>query len=118
MPISDKERSALMAMGRSARQALLYNQGRTIDDLGTISMFTDAVHRRLELIGEAARRISDAVRLRHPDVPWLNIIRTRHRIAHSYDTIDKFIVWKILDSHLPSLMVQIDRIIESEEGDR
>jgi uncharacterized protein with HEPN domain len=46
-----------------------------------------AVEREIEIIGEAANRISDALKLAHQDVPWTKIIGTRHRLAHEYDEI-------------------------------
>jgi uncharacterized protein with HEPN domain len=70
-----------------------------------------AVERNLEIIGEAVNRI-----LKHEDsFPIENargIIGTRNRIIHSYDMISDELIWTIVVKELPSLKVQVDRLLE------
>jgi uncharacterized protein with HEPN domain len=70
-----------------------------------------AVVRELEVIGEAANGISDDVKLQFPDVPWRQIIATRHRIIHEYFHVSYITVWAIMQNDLPRLDKQIEKII-------
>lgn len=62
------------------------------------------VERRLEIIGEAARRLSPAFREAHPDVPWRGLIGLRNVMAHEYDEIDHERVWNVLKHELPRIL--------------
>jgi uncharacterized protein with HEPN domain len=64
----------------------------------------DATLRNLELIGEAATHIPDAVRAAHPQVPWRLIIATRNRLIHGYLGIDNDTLWSIIQSDIPVLL--------------
>lgn len=63
------------------------------DRLDTDSMYRDAVVRQLEIIGEAASRLSPEFRLRTPEIPWLDIINMRHRLIRGYSKLDLNLVW-------------------------
>jgi uncharacterized protein with HEPN domain len=63
----------------------------------------DAVVRNLEVVGEAASRLTDAARNRRSDIEWLLIIALRNRIVHEYFGIDSEIVWEIIAHDLPAL---------------
>jgi len=61
----------------------------------------DSVVRNLEIIGEAANRISKEFRTRHTEIDWRKIIGLRNRIVHDYFNIDVEIVWEIVQKDLP-----------------
>ena len=71
-----------------------------------------ALVRLLEIIGEAAARVTPEVRDRYPDIPWLDIIGMRNRIVHGYDQVDFDILWDVMDLHLPSLVTELQRILD------
>jgi uncharacterized protein with HEPN domain len=56
----------------------------------------DAVIRRLEIIGEAAKRLPDELKNRYPAIPWKNIAGTRDVIVHDYDSVSMPIVWRVV----------------------
>jgi len=58
-------------------------------------MLQDAVVRNIEIIGEAASKLSEAFTKSHPDIDWRTIIASRDRLIHAYDTIDYQIVWDV-----------------------
>ena len=62
-----------------------------------------AVERKLEILGEAARRVSHDFQIRHPEIDWRNTIGLRNIIAHRYDQIEQERVWNILKTVLPDL---------------
>lgn len=63
----------------------------------------DAILRNLELIGEAATHVPEALRAMAPGVPWRQIVATRNRVAHAYLGISADTVWSILRDDLPAL---------------
>ncbi len=68
----------------------------------------------LQIIGEAASRISDVFRANHPEVAWGGIIGMRHVLVHGYFETDKDIVWKVVERDLPSLKVQLQKILSAD----
>ncbi len=63
----------------------------------------DAVVRNLEIIGEAAKRLSDDLRNKHPEIPWKQAAGLRDVLSHDYMSIDLTIVWNVIDARLPAL---------------
>jgi uncharacterized protein with HEPN domain len=70
----------------------------------------DAVVRNLEIIGEVARQLPVEWKQRHPTIHWSQIAGLRNRIVHDYAGVDLEIVWNILQTSMPELRSQIDRI--------
>jgi len=66
-------------------------------------MLQDAVIRNVEVMGEAARKVSDETRQVHPEIPWRQMVATRDRVIHGYFTVDLEIVWEIVETELPGL---------------
>ena len=92
--------SQMLAYAREARELA---QGRTRADLDRERILELAVLRVLGVIGEAATRLPDEVRERHPEVPWGSIVGLRNRLIHAYDEVDLDIVWDILTLDIPDL---------------
>ena len=65
----------------------------------------------LQIIGEAANRISPQLRELHPEIPWGQIIGTRHVLVHGYFDIDLDIVWTAIDINLPDLKNQVIKVL-------
>jgi uncharacterized protein with HEPN domain len=70
-----------------------------------------AVERELEILGEAARRISASLKAAHPEIPWQPIIAQRNVLAHEYGDIEHFRIWKVVTTHIPSLIAQLEPLI-------
>lgn len=66
-----------------------------------------AIERCLEIIGEAAKRISQEFRDAHPELPWRHIIAQRNVMAHEYDDILQELVWKTATEDVPALATMI-----------
>lgn len=73
----------------------------------------DAVIRNLQVLGEAANRISKETRVLYPNIEWMRIIRSRHILVHEYAGIDYEIVWRIIEVHLPPLEKALVAILKS-----
>ena len=67
----------------------------------------DATVRNLELLGEAATHIPEAIRLANPQIPWRLIFATRNRLIHGYLGIDNDTLWSIIRVDVPVLLPQL-----------
>ncbi len=94
-----------------ARDAVQLSTGRTRQDLDADRIFAYAMTHLVEVIGEAAARISESTRNQHPEIPWRPIIGTRNRLIHGYDQIDRNILWDILQLDLPPLIAALEQIV-------
>ncbi|MDP8240445.1 MAG: DUF86 domain-containing protein [Candidatus Hatepunaea meridiana] len=71
----------------------------------------------LQIIGEAARLVSEATRQAYPNIPWSDIVGMRHRIVHDYLNINFKIVWTVATDELPELVKELEKIVPIEERD-
>jgi uncharacterized protein with HEPN domain len=87
-----------------AEKVVAYTSG--LDQAGFVAsgLNYDATVRNLELIGEAATHVPDAVRAANPQIPWRLIVATRNRLIHSYLGIDNDTLWSIIRSDIPALL--------------
>jgi len=94
-----------------SRQAVDFLRDRRRSDMDGEAMLALAVTRLIELIGEAARKVSPAFKRQCPDIPWTLIVGTRDRLAHGYIEIDYDIIWRIVKNDLPSLVKQLEKLL-------
>jgi len=79
-------------------------QGRSRHDVDTDLTLRLAIVRAIEVLGEAASRMSDDGRSRLPDIPWAAIVGMRNRLTHAYFDIDYDIVWQTAAVEVPSII--------------
>jgi len=94
-------------MIRFAEKVLAYTHGHGRTSFAADGLVYDATLRNLELIGEAATKIPETVRLAQPQIPWRLIIATRNRLIHGYLGIDDDTLWSIIERDVPQLLVQL-----------
>ena len=75
-------------------------------------MAQDAVLRNFEIIGEAAKRLSDASKSRRPDIPWREIAGFRDVLIHNYMGVNLLRVWNVIEKNLPQLQRAVDDILK------
>lgn len=63
-----------------------------------------AVTHLLQIIGEAARRVSDEARDARPSIPWKAVVGMRHKVVHDYFGVDEDVVWNTARNELPPLI--------------
>ncbi|MGH3799958.1 MAG: HepT-like ribonuclease domain-containing protein [Pseudonocardiaceae bacterium] len=68
--------------------------------------------RHLQIIGEAASRLSDDARSRRPDIPWRKIIGLRHVLVHGYFDVDLDLVWSVVEHELAALRSAIALMVD------
>ena len=80
-------------------------------------MRQDAIIRNLEIIGEAAGRISRELRDAHPEVPWVDVIAHRNVLIHDYRRLIQGLIWRVVAEELPTLAERVRAITSATEGD-
>lgn len=90
-----------------AEKVIAYTDGLDQTAFVASGLNYDATVRNLELIGEAATRIPDAVRAANSQLQWRLIIATRNRLIHGYLGIDNDTLWSIVQSDIPALLPQL-----------
>jgi uncharacterized protein with HEPN domain len=77
-------------------------------------MLRGAVERHLEIIGEAANKVSEAFRQAHPEIPWRQMIAQRHVLVHEYGEIKHERIWQVATVHLPGLIAGLEPLLPPE----
>jgi uncharacterized protein with HEPN domain len=106
-----RDKASLMDILESARIAVEHVGSKRMEEFVADIQCQDAVIRRLEMIGEASRRISHETREAYSELPWTAMIQMRNLLIHQYDGIDIQIVYETAVSDLPSLIESIEKIV-------
>ena len=113
--MNDSDRERLRHMLDASREAISFVQGRTADDLTNDRMLLLSLVKELEIIGEAASRISAEGRSETNDIPWAKVIGMRNRLTHGYFDWDLGAIWSTLKSNLPDLVQSLEKALSSVE---
>ena len=111
-----RDRECLLDILQAARLALTYVSGKTEAAFVGDTQCQDAVIRRLEIIGEAARRLSEQTRGSLPTLPWNLMVGMRNLMIHEYDDVDLGVVWHTVQDDLPGLVVAIQSLVPPDES--
>lgn len=112
-PVRDKER--LEHIIASIDNIFDFTKGKTQEDLNVDKMMFYAVVKNIEVIGEAAFRLTKTFCQLHPDTPWPSIVRMRHVLVHDYYQIKNKEVWKVINEDLQPLRNQISNYISETD---
>lgn len=88
-----------------------YSQGLSLEQFSKDPKTMDAVVRNLEIIGEAVKKIPEALRAQHPDVEWKKIAALRDILIHEYFGVGSEIIWDIVLQKLPGLLKKVQEIL-------
>lgn len=106
---------SLKDMLEHARECIEMLEGKSRAELAANRMLQLALTRLIEIVGEAANRVSDETQQRHANLPWPKIIGMRNRLIHGYDVIDLDLLWETVATDLPTLVVQLEGIVENRK---
>jgi uncharacterized protein with HEPN domain len=101
-------------MIEAARAALGFMTGRSRADLDSDLMLLFAVVQAIQIIGEAASRVSQDTRRATQSVPWASIVGMRNRLAHAYADIDHEVVWKTVTVEIPAVLPALTALISGD----
>ncbi len=104
----------LLDMLLAARRAVGFAAPLTFPEFEDDHLHQLAILKAVETIGEAASRISQETKARHPEIPWTEIIGLRNRLVHAYFAIQLDIVWQIVQDDLPPLIKQLEPLVPPE----
>jgi len=98
-------------MREAARLATQFLQGATYSRFESDRMMQSAVERQLEIIGEAARRVSVEFQQVHPEIPWRSMIGMRNILIHDYGEVKLDRLWLIASQSIPELVILLGPLI-------
>jgi len=111
MPPDTRDPAYLWDMQDAAASIRQFAAGVTFEEYARNPMIRSAVERQLEILGEAARRVSQEFKETHPEVPWRRIVGLRNLLAHEYGDIQHERVWQIISGSIPSLIDQLRPLV-------
>ena len=94
-----------------AKEAVGLLAGKVKADLYRSRVLELAIVKIVEIVGEAANRLSTDDQLRYPTIPWKEIVGMRNRLVHGYDAIDLDVLWDTVHIDLPPLIDELERIL-------
>ncbi len=98
----------------AASEAVSFARGRTRTELDSDRMLMLSIVKSVELVGEAASRVSEEAREKYSEIPWADIIAMRNRLIHAYFDIDLDRVWDTLTDDLPPLIRTLQQVVALE----
>lgn len=97
-----------------ACEAVALVQGKTRGDLANTRLLQLGLVRLVEIIGEAATRVSKDVQAKHTSIPWEDVVGMRNKLIHGYDQVDMGILWDTVTDDLPQLIQELEAALATE----
>lgn len=108
-----EDRIRLLHMIEAAETAMAFADGRLRNEMETDRQLLFAITRAIEIIGEAASKVSSDTRQATVSIPWSRIISMRNRLAHAYFNVDPDILWRTVSEEIPDLLIRLRAAIGS-----
>ncbi len=99
----------------AAQAAVSFAEDKTRVNLEDDLMFAFALVRAIEIVGEAASRVSKEEQQNYPQIPWKNITGMRNKIIHDYFDVDYDVVWDTVRLRIPELIAELEKIVPAEK---
>jgi uncharacterized protein with HEPN domain len=111
MQANNRDAASLWDMIQAIRRIQEFTANLSFEDYQESILIQSAVERQLEILGEAAGRISEEFRQAHPAIDWRTIIGLRNILIHRYDQIQQDILWNVVATELVNLLVQLETLL-------
>src|SRR4029453_5376867 len=115
MPPEERDAAHLWDMLQTARDLLEFTQGLTFAEYASNKMLKMAVERGFQILGDAARRVSESLKTEHPEIPWSSVVKHRNVIVHDYADLSLERIWEVIQRDLPELVRGLERLISDAE---
>jgi len=106
----------LLDMLLAARKVQNFAQDVSWEQFQSDELIQNAVMRQVQIIGEAARKVSLQYQQAHPEIPWQGIIGMRNRLIHEYFRIIPERVWDVVEKDMPELIRLIEPLVPPDES--
>jgi uncharacterized protein with HEPN domain len=110
-----RDAALLLDMLLAARDAQEFVKGLDERQFLASRLHQNAAVRVLEVIGEAASKVSPVTQAAHPEIPWRQIVGMRHRLIHDYNEVRLDVVWRTIHKDLPPLIATLDKLVPDED---
>lgn len=110
-----REDAYLLDMLLAARKVRNFTQGITWEQFQSDEIVQNAVMRQIQIIGEAARKVSPQYQQEHPEIPWQAVIGMRNHLVHEYFRIIPKRVWDVVEKDIPELIRVIEPLVPPDE---
>jgi len=101
----------LRQMLEHVEEAVSLTCGRTREHLDSDRIFYLALLKLVEIVGEAAGRLSSSLQTSHPEIPWRQVVGARNRLVHGYDAVDRDVLWEIVTADFPALALALKPLL-------
>ena len=107
------DKVSLKHMLEHAQEAVLMIEGKDRADLRSERMLELSLIRLIEVVGEAAARVSPNGQTTYSAIPWPQVIGMRNRLIHGYDQVDLDVLWDTVEDDFPPLIAELERILKA-----
>lgn len=111
MAPEEQDAAYLWDMQEAAKEAVSILGDKSIETFKKDKVLCRAIERIIEIVGEAARKVSPAYQTQRPEIPWRDIIGQRNIVAHEYGQIDHDLLYKTVRQDMPGLIVVLTRLL-------
>jgi len=112
-----RDETLLLDMLQAARDAVEFVTNLDQAQFDASKLHQNAVIRSIEIIGEAAGKVSRDFQQAHLEIPWSAIVGMRHRLIHAYSDVDFGLVWDVARSRLPDLIAILEPLVPPPGAD-
>jgi uncharacterized protein with HEPN domain len=117
LPDESRDPAYLWDMLDAAKAISAFVAGRTFHEFQKDRMLRNAVERNMEIIGEAANRISEYFQKTHTEIPWRNIIGQRNILIHEYGEVKSERIWVVATERIPELVALLKPLLSQAAAD-
>ena len=114
--LPERDRVFVAQMIEAAAAALDFAADQTRESFCADRLVGFAVVRAVQLLGQAARNVSEEVKADHPDIPWREMIGMRNVVVHDYADVDMKLVWTTVRRDLPALVRRLRVLLDEPDN--
>ena len=111
----ENDRIRLRHMLENAIRARRFAEGKSREDLDTDELLLFGLDKAVQIVCEAAYKVTPEFRAENPQIPWGEMIGMRHIVVHVYYELDVDVIWETVTDDLPPLISQIQEILGIED---